>query len=241
MNNPRPDFPDGVLPLDKPAGLTSAAALNRIKRLLPRRVKVGHAGTLDPFATGTLLVLIGKATKLCESLMDSPKQYVATVRLGANTATDDLESPEMPVENAAPVSEESIREILPKFVGTIQQKPPIYSALKIEGKRACDRVRAGQDIQLQPRPVKVYGFELLSYAWPDLVLKIDCGRGTYIRSLARDIGAELSVGGYLTALRRTRVGEFGEPNLVSLDGLTTDQIIHALHRKSMGGTGVPPV
>lgn len=228
MNASPPIFPSGILPLDKPAGLTSAAALNRIKRLIPRGVKVGHAGTLDPFATGTLLVLIGKATKLCESLMDQSKQYLATVRLGASTETDDLESPEIPVANAAAPLRDAIEALLPKFIGMIQQVPPRYSALKIDGRRACDRVRAGQEIRLEPRPVKVYGIELVDYAWPNLVLKIDCGRGTYIRSLARDIGAELGVGGYLVSLRRTRVGELGDPNLVAMDGLDSECILRSL-------------
>src|SRR5580698_6245460 len=196
---------NGVLNLDKPAGISSAAAVNRVKRLLPRGTKIGHAGTLDPFATGVLLLLIGKATKLCESLMDRPKQYETTVMLGATTATDDCDSPAVVTAGTREVSLEAIEDLLPRFVGAISQRPPDFSAMKIGGRRAYDLARQGKAVQLSERKVRVDSLELLEYAWPLLRLRIDCGRGTYIRSVARDIGAELGVGGYLTQLRRTRV------------------------------------
>src|SRR5881397_3823613 len=126
---------DGVLNLNKPAGISSAAAVARVKRLLPRGVKIGHAGTLDPFATGVLLLLVGKATKLCESLMGEPKQYVATVKFGGRTPTDDLESEEVPVPGAVEISRETVEAALRKFVGVIEQRPPIYSAMKVGGRR----------------------------------------------------------------------------------------------------------
>lgn len=213
--------PSGVLPVDKPAGLTSARAVDRIKRLLPRGTKVGHAGTLDPFATGLLLLLVGKATKLCERMMDQAKTYEATVKLGANTETDDPESPEavsaLSRGQIASIDRPAVDAALRRFVGEIQQVPPAYSALKIAGRRAADRVRAGQDVQMQPRTVKVYEVTLLRYEWPFAEIRVDCGRGTYIRAIARDLGAALGTGGYLTALRRTRIGKFDVADALRLD------------------------
>ncbi len=230
----------GILNLDKPPGLTSARAVSIVKRLLPRGTKIGHAGTLDPFATGVLLLLVGKATKSCESLMDQPKQYVATVRFGATTATDDLESEAIPWERVRPrpPSEQEqnadgdvrapaladVEAALPKFVGRILQRPPKFSALKIGGRRAYDLARQGQEVRIEARPVNVYGIDLVTYTWPDLVLRIDCGRGTYIRSIARDLGEALDVGGYLTALRRTRIGRFVDADTVTLETLRADGV-----------------
>src|SRR2546423_10707963 len=151
----------GILNIDKPAGISSAGAVARVKRLLPRGTKIGHAGTLDPFATGVLLLLIGKATKLCERLMDQPKQYEATVKLGATTVTDDPESSEAPFSPAhgpgyVPPSRQQIELAIPSFVGAIQQRPPSFSAMKIAGRRAYDLARRGSDVKLQPRTVHVY-------------------------------------------------------------------------------------
>src|SRR3954447_6977190 len=142
---------NGVIVLDKPAGISSARAVDQVKRLLPRGTKIGHAGTLDPFATGVLLLLVGKATKLCERLMDEPKQYEATVKLGGTTATDDPESPETPTPGAAPVPVEAVRAALAPLVGEILQRPPAYSALKVGGRRAYDLARGGQTVELEPR------------------------------------------------------------------------------------------
>src|SRR6476661_2773688 len=173
----------GVIILDKPAGISSARAVDQVKRALPRGTKIGHAGTLDPFATGVLLLLVGRATKRCESLMGQPKRYDATVKFGATTETDDLESPEHPTPDAA-----AIDAVLLRFIGAIQQRPPAYSALKINGRRACDRVRDGETIVPEPRTVNIYGIDVLEFQWPDLRLRIDCGRGTYVRAIARDLG-----------------------------------------------------
>jgi len=212
---------NGVLNLDKPAGISSARAVDRVKRRLPRGTKIGHAGTLDPFATGVLLLLVGTATKLCEQLMDQPKQYETTMKFGATTATDDPESPEMPVPSAGPVSLDRVNDALVMFVGPVQQRPPAFSAMKIGGRRAYDLARDGKPVELEARTVNVYGIELLDYAWPLLRLRIDCGRGTYIRAIARDLGEALGVGGYVTQLRRTRVGDFRVEEAVSLDRLTS--------------------
>lgn len=208
---------DQLILIDKPAGLTSAAAVAIVKRKLPRGTKLGHAGTLDPFATGLLILMAGKATKRCESLMGQPKTYEATIKFGATTETDDPESPETPWAGASSVDRADVDRVLPEFIGEVTQIPPMYSALKIQGKRACDRVRAGQTVELKPRMVRVYGIEMLDYQWPLLRVRIECGRGTYIRSIARDIGQRLNVGGYLTQLRRTHIGEFDVANAVSPD------------------------
>jgi tRNA pseudouridine55 synthase len=210
---------NGILNVNKPAGLSSARVVAKVKRLLPRGTKIGHAGTLDPFATGVLLLLVGKATKLCERLMDQPKQYEATVKLGGTTPTDDPESPETPTPGAQPVSREQVEAALKQFVGPILQRPPAFSALKVGGRRAYDLARKGHDVELQPRTVNVYAIELLDYAWPHVRLRIDCGRGTYIRSIARDLGEALRVGGHLTALVRTRVGEYSVADAHELNQL----------------------
>ena len=216
--------PSGIINIDKPPGLSSARVVAQVKRLLPRGTKIGHAGTLDPFATGVLLLLVGKATKHCERLMSEPKQYVATVKLGATTETLDPESPEIVTPNASPVSRETIAQLLPSFVGDIEQMPPIYSALKIGGRPAYEMARSGETVELKARTVKIYDIELLRYEWPLLELKIDCGRGTYIRSIARDIGDALNVGGYLTVLRRTKVGPFPADDAASVETLMQEGV-----------------
>src|SRR5215207_2458040 len=215
---------DGVLNLDKPAGISSARAVDRVKRLLPRGTKIGHAGTLDPFATGVLLLLVGKATKACERLMDAPKQYEATVKLGATTATDDPESPEVPAPPIDPPPLAVISTAAQLFVGDILQRPPAFSAMKVDGRRAYDLARKGNLVELEPRPVRVYGIDVLDYRWPLLRLRVDCGRGTYIRAIARDLGVSLGSGGYLTQLRRTRIGGFVVAESVNLDELRADGV-----------------
>ena len=218
---------EGIINLDKPPGISSARAVARVKRLLPKGTKIGHAGTLDPFATGVLLLLVGRATRQCETLMDQPKQYEATIKFGATTATDDPESPEETFAHTGAVPRDEIEKLLPRFVGAIQQRPPAFSAMKVGGRRAYDLARKGHDVQLAPRTVNVYNIELLSYDWPILSLRIDCGRGTYIRAIARDIGAALGVGGYLTALRRTAVGPFHVHDSVSLERIGESSGIEA--------------
>ena len=215
---------EGILNLDKPPGLSSARAVDRVKRLLARGTKIGHAGTLDPFATGVLLILIGKATKACERLMDAPKQYEATIKFGATTETDDPESPERPTNILTIPTTEAVNNALNAFAGEILQRPPAYSALKVGGRRAYDVARKGQAVELEPRKVKVYGVELLTYEWPLAQVRIDCGRGTYIRAIARDLGAALGVGGYLTQLRRTRIGIYDIANSLTLERLNADGV-----------------
>lgn len=227
---------NGVIPLDKPAGITSAQALNQVKRLLPRGTKLGHAGTLDRFATGLLLLLVGRATRLCESLMDKTKTYEATIRLGATTATDDPESPEQPFHGAARPSRAEVEKVLERSVGELLQSPPVYSAVKMSGKRASDRARAGESVAPEPRLVRIDSIELLSHQFPDLCVRVVCGRGTYIRALARDVGTALGCGGHLRALRRTRCGEFDVSDAPSLEVLSRGGIERFVVQAGRGGT-----
>jgi tRNA pseudouridine55 synthase len=223
---------DGLVVLDKPRGITSAGAVGRVKRLLDRGTKIGHAGTLDPFATGVLLLLIGKATKSSEKLMDQPKRYDATVKLGASTATDDPESPEIPWPQATQPSAEEIKSAIAGFTGIISQRPPSFSALKISGRPAYKLARQGKPVELQPRDVRIDGIEIVSWQWPLLNLRIDCGRGTYIRAIARDLGEMLKTGGYLTELRRTRIGAYDITSAVTLEQLLRDGVAPHLREVS---------
>jgi tRNA pseudouridine55 synthase len=215
---------DGVLLLDKPAGMSSAGMLNRLKRRLPRGTKLGHAGTLDPFATGLLLALVGKGTKRCESMMGQPKTYVATVKLGATTDTLDPESPERACEELGVPTEEQVRAALSGFRGPVLQTPPPFSAIKVGGRRAYDLARKGRAVELAPRVVQAYRVEATRYAHPYLELEMEVGRGFYVRSLARDLGRALGSGGYLTLLRRTRIGEFSVADAVGLEDISAENI-----------------
>jgi len=209
-----PPVLNGLLIVDKEPGFTSmdvcAILRTRLRRGgAPKRVKVGHAGTLDPLATGVLVVLVGRATRLCDQYMGGRKRYEATIDFSATSSTDDAEGERSPVTAATIPDEAAVRNVIKGFVGVISQRPPVYSAMKIGGKRAYALARAGETPVMVARPVEVHAFELVGYAWPDARVVIDCGKGTYVRSMARDLGAALGVGGMLTALRRTRVGEFG--------------------------------
>ena len=215
---------NGVINLDKPAGVSSARIVGRVKRLLPRGTKIGHAGTLDPFATGVLLLLVGKATKSCEKLMGERKGYEATIKLGASTSTDDLEGEETVVEVLKQPLEEEVREVAGRFVGAIEQRPPAFSAMKIGGQRAYKLARRGEVVEMKARIVTVYSLDVLEYAWPFVRVRIECGRGTYIRAIARDIGEGLGVGGYLTELRRTFVGKFSAADGVKVEELTAENL-----------------
>lgn len=215
---------NGIIVLDKPLRITSAAAVNRVKRLLGGGIKVGHAGALDPLATGILLLLIGNATKSCEAMMNQPKRYEATIKLGAFTATDDADAPETAVPGACRPSREEIETASQKFVGTISQRPPAFSAIKIGGRAAYKSARSGRPIDLTPRDVRVDAIAILSWSWPELKVRIDCGRGTYIRAIARDLGEALKTGGYLTELRRTRIGPFDISQAVSLQALQAEGV-----------------
>lgn len=227
--SPHPDAPDrplaGLVIVDKPYRLTSTAVVRVVKGRLraggaPKRVKVGHGGTLDPLATGVLVVLVGRATRLCDDVMRGRKGYLADIDLSRTSTTDDLEGELTPVDVPIPPERARIDALLrDSFTGTIAQTPPAYSAMKVGGKRAYDLARAGHDVHLEPRPVEIHAIRVVDYAWPALTLDIECGKGTYIRSLARDIGGSLGTGGVLTALRRTRVGRFTLDDAITLEAL----------------------
>jgi tRNA pseudouridine55 synthase len=207
--------PDGLLVVDKPAGWTSHDVVGRTRRLCATR-KVGHAGTLDPMATGVLVLGIGRATRLLTFLVGCDKAYTATIRLGQSTITDDAEGEVTSSAAADGVTTEQLEAAVRRLTGDIQQVPSSVSAIKVKGERSYHRVRAGEDVELPPRPVTVSRFDILATrvgeadGTPVLDVDVDVtvSSGTYVRALARDLGAALGVGGHLTALRRTRVGAF---------------------------------
>jgi tRNA pseudouridine55 synthase len=198
----------GLVIIDKPLGMTSRKALNILKRQLPRRTKIGHTGTLDPLATGVLVVCLGWATRLAEYVQDMPKTYRAGVLLGARSDTNDKEGTLTPtqVERAPDLNE--VAGALTRFIGETAQTPPAFSAAKVAGQRAYQLARRGQAFELAARRIQIHGIELLSYNYPHLDLAIQCGKGTYIRSLARDLGESIGCGGLIESLRRTAVGPF---------------------------------
>ncbi|WP_427894473.1 tRNA pseudouridine(55) synthase TruB [Kribbella sp. GL6] len=213
---------DGIVVVDKPGGLTSHTVVARIRKLAGTR-KVGHAGTLDPMATGVLIVGINRATRLLGHLQLADKSYDATIRLGATTTTDDAEGEVVATAPVDGVTADAIAAAVDGFRGEISQVPSKVSAIKVDGRRAYDRVRAGEEVELKARAVTISRYDVLDVR-PDaggisVDVSVDCSSGTYIRALARDLGAELGVGGHLTALRRTRVGSFGLSVAHSLESL----------------------
>ena len=207
---------------DKPYEWTSFGLVAKVRYLLCKRLGVkklkgGHAGTLDPLATGVLLVCTGKATKRIEELQAHTKEYVATLRLGATTPSFDLEKPvdaEYPTEH---ITREMVEETLNRFVGTIEQVPPVFSACKVNGSRAYDLARKGEEVELKAKTLVIDELELLRCELPEIVIRVVCSKGTYIRALARDIGAALKSGAHLTALRRTRIGAVRVEDCLKLD------------------------
>ena len=208
----------GWVILDKPIGMTSTHAVAVIKRLFTAK-RAGHAGTLDPLASGCLPLALGEATKTVPFVMDGRKRYRFTVRWGEERDTDDAEGKAIGASDARPTAE-AINATLPAFTGTIAQVPPKFSAIKIEGERAYDLARDGQDVVLEARPVDIHGLRLVETPDADTsVFEAECGKGTYVRALARDIGRVLGCLGHVSALRRTQVGPFGENDMISLEQL----------------------
>jgi tRNA pseudouridine55 synthase len=208
----------GWLVLDKPPGMTSTQAVGAVRRLYDAR-KAGHAGTLDPLATGVLPIALGEATKTVPYAVDGTKHYRFTIRWGAATDTDDAEGQVVAMSDARP-SREAIEALLPRFTGDIQQTPPAYSAIKVDGARAYDLAREGETVELQPRAVHIERLALLEAPAPDTaVLEARCGKGTYVRALARDMGRALGCLGHLVGLRRTLVAPFEEAQAVRLQTL----------------------
>lgn len=224
LDNP---FSQGVIvAIDKPLHWTSFDVVNKVRYQLTKhtglkKLKVGHAGTLDPLATGVVVLCTGKATKQIESLQAEEKCYSATIALGATTPSFDLETEidaHYPTDH---ITEEMVCEVLKRFVGEIQQVPPIFSACKVDGKRAYDIARKGQDVELTAKTITIYDIKLVSYAPTELSLEIICSKGTYIRALARDLGEALNSGAHLTALSRLRSGRHSINEALSIDEIST--------------------
>lgn len=219
------DFVAGeIIPVYKPYTWTSFQIVNKVRYHLSKkygikRFKVGHAGTLDPLATGVLLLCTGKATKRIEELQKHTKEYEAEITLGATTPSYDMEHP---VDTTFPyehITKEMVEDTLKQFIGDIAQRPPLFSACKVDGKRAYDLARKGSDMQLEPKQIRIDNIELLEYELPKIRIRVTCGKGTYIRSLARDIGEALESGAYLSELTRTRVGEFKLTDCIKIEAI----------------------
>ncbi len=224
--------PDGLTIVDKPQGLTSHDVVARMRRLARTR-KVGHAGTLDPMATGVLVLGLGRATRLLGYISGQDKAYTATIRLGVATVTDDAEGEVTSSSSAHEVGEDAIRVGLASLTGNIEQVPSSVSAIKVDGRRSYARVRAGEDVALPARPVTVFALDLITITRPtpdliDLQVSVECSTGTYVRALARDLGTGLGVGGHLTALRRTRVGGFSIEEARTLEDLVDTPVTQDL-------------
>ena len=225
------DFQKGeILVFDKPLDWTSFDLVHKVryiicKHLKIKKLKVGHAGTLDPKATGILVLCTGKATSKIESLQLDEKEYVATLKFGATTPSYDLESAEDLHFDTSFLTKELLVEVLKQFIGTISQIPPEYSAIKIDGKRAYEYARRGIAVEIKPKFLEVKQIEILSFSIPEVKLRIVCGKGTYIRALARDIGEALNNGAYLTGLCRTRVGDYDLNQAINLADFLKNQPI----------------
>ncbi|MDE6236941.1 MAG: tRNA pseudouridine(55) synthase TruB [Muribaculaceae bacterium] len=211
-----------IIGIDKPLGWTSFDAVKRLRGAITRRLgvkkfKVGHAGTLDPLATGVLIICTGKATREIERLQAGSKEYIADIRLGATTPSFDLETE---VDATFPwehITRQSVEEILPEFRGKVMQVPPVFSAVKVDGKRAYKFARKGEEVELKAKPLEISELEILSFEPPLLRIRVVCSKGTYIRALARDIGKALGSGGHLVGLRRTRVGDMDIDKCLTID------------------------
>lgn len=218
------NFKEGILiPIDKPYGITSFKALAHIRYLCSQangsKVKMGHAGTLDPLATGVLVLVTGRMTKQIESLQAHTKEYTATLQFGATTDSYDMEHEVNATYPTAQISEERLRNVLAQFTGDIDQVPPTYSAVKVNGERAFNYRRNGESVELKPKHIHIDEIELTGFdkAKMQAKIRVVCGKGTYIRALARDIGRALDSGAYLTALRRTRVGDIRVEDCINYD------------------------
>ena len=211
-----------ILYIDKPLGWTSFDVVKRVRGKLLRRLglkkfKVGHAGTLDPLATGVMIVVTGKATRMIESLQAGVKEYVATIALGATTPSFDLETAIDATYPTDHITREGVEQALAKFVGTIEQVPPAFSACKVDGRRAYKMARKGKEVEIKPKTLVIDELDLLQFSPTEIAVRVVCSKGTYIRALARDIGEALMSGAHLTALRRTRVGNVGIDSCLSVD------------------------
>ena len=233
------DFKNGtILSFDKPLEWTSFGLVNKVRYLLCRHIgekklKVGHAGTLDPLATGVLIICTGKATKQIDTLQAKTKEYVATLQLGATTPSFDLETEVDATYPTAHITEEKVKEALTRFIGRIEQVPPSYSACKVDGKRAYDLARQGKEVELKAKVLVIDEIELMDFNSSSMqaTIRVVCSKGTYIRALARDIGLALESGAHLTALRRTRIGDYRVEDCHTLD--TFQQWLETLPKETV--------
>lgn len=213
--------------LDKPLDWTSFQAVNKLKYKLkrefnlPKKFKIGHAGTLDPRATGLLIVCCGKFTKKIPEIQDAPKEYWTEIKIGVQTESYDSEKPEILPQDIDHITVENVEDVLAQFEGEIQQKPPIFSAIKIDGERAYNLARAGEELEMKSRKTTIHYIKDIQIDFPLISFTVGCSKGTYIRSLAHDIGQKLGVGAYLTQLRRTKIGDYSVDN-ASADYLSND-------------------
>jgi tRNA pseudouridine55 synthase len=213
----------GILNIDKPAGVTSRDVVNKVQRLV-KPAKAGHAGTLDPLATGVLVVCLGKATRLIDRVQRQRKHYTGTFLLGRHSDTEDSTGNVVELENPPKPTRDDIEAVLPRFEGRIEQVPPAYSAKKVAGRRAYDLARAGKQFQLSPKTIDVHELNIRAYDYPEFVLDVVCGSGTYIRSLGRDIAHRLGTTAVMSGLERTAIGPFSIVNAVDVDELTRENI-----------------
>lgn len=230
----------GLLNINKPAGITSRDVVNHVQRLI-KPTKVGHAGTLDPLATGVLLVTVGQATRLEEFLHRLPKRYVAIFLLGRQSDTEDIDGNVEELTDAPVPGEHQLRTALPRFVGAIDQLPPAYSALKVAGRRAYQLARQGKEVALKPRKVQIHTLDLIRYDYPELELDIVCGSGTYVRALGRDIARALGTEAVMSALQRTEIGPFRVEESVPLAALHVTSLEQHLQPPQRGLPGLPPL
>ena len=214
---------DGLLVVDKPLHLSSMGVVRRVRRAASN-TKTGHAGTLDPLATGVVICCLGKATRCVEKLMELPKIYETVVDLSAFTTTDDREGEAEVVQVALPPDVAEVDRVIAAHIGYIQQRPPAFSAVHVDGKRAYKLARAGEAVEVPLRTVRIDAIEVLGYQWPQLSLRVTCGRGTYIRSLARQLGEALGTGGHLASLRRMAVGQYTVERTMTVEQIEATQI-----------------
>lgn len=232
--------PFGLLNVHKPSGITSRDAVNRVQRFR-RKLKVGHAGTLDPLASGVLVLCVGPATRLIEYVQRTKKCYRGTFLLGRTSPTEDVDGDVTELGNPPVPTPEEIAAAAGRRVGRIQQRPPAFSALKVDGRRAYDLARQGRDVELQPRAVQVYRIDVSAYNYPELTLEVECGTGTYVRSLGRDLAESLGTGAVMSALVRTAVGGFRLEEAVALAELTPETWMGHLLPPDRAVQGLPRV
>lgn len=230
----------GVLNVNKPPNCTSRDVVNSVERII-RPTRAGHAGTLDPIATGVLVICVGQATRIIQYVQRMPKSYRATFLLGHSSATDDIESLVTPVEGAKLVDRSMIEAALPQFIGEIQQRPPDHSAVKIAGRRAYKLARQGKPVEIAARPVTIHHITVQRFEYPELVLEIDCGSGTYIRSLGRDLATALGTTAVMSALERRAIGGFRVEDAVRPEILTNESLTSHLQPALAAIGGLPRI